>query len=182
MKTHSVTKLAASPAEEKLPSVARLAAKMPRALVGKSRDAQKAELNLSPVIRAGITSGGFHGFATGKISETESIEVVQNRVDRVLLGDLSDVEATLVAQAITLDTIFNDMAGRVSDQHGNLQVMETLLRMGLKAQAQCRATLETLVEIKHPKGATFVKQQNVGYQQQVNNGETCSLSLPRAGK
>jgi hypothetical protein len=44
------------------------------------------------------------------------------------------------------------------------------LRLALKAQAQSRATLETLAEMKFPNPATFVRQQNVALQQQVNNG------------
>lgn len=42
--------------------------------------------------------------------------------------------------------------------------------MAFKAQAQCRATLQTLVEVKYPRHTSFVKQQNVAAVQQVNNG------------
>lgn len=43
--------------------------------------------------------------------------------------------------------------------------------MALKAQAQCRATLEALAEIKNPRPVAFVKQANIsGEHQQVNNG------------
>ena len=44
------------------------------------------------------------------------------------------------------------------------------MRMALKAQTQCRATLETLAEVKNPRVTTFVRQQNNAQQQQVNNG------------
>jgi hypothetical protein len=54
---------------------------------------------------------------------------------------------------------------------------ETYLRLALKAQAQCRATLETLAEVKNPKPPTFVRQQNVAYQQQVNNGDPANGNL-----
>ena len=44
-------------------------------------------------------------------------------------------------------------------------------RQALKAQAQCRATLEALAEIKNPRPVAFVKQANIsGGHQQVNNG------------
>ena len=40
-----------------------------------------------------------------------------------------------------------------------------------KRQAQCRATLEALAEIKNPRPVAFVKQANIsGGHQQVNNG------------
>ena len=43
--------------------------------------------------------------------------------------------------------------------------------LGLKAQAQCRATLQTLAEIKNPQPVAFVKQANIANgPQQVNNG------------
>ena len=44
------------------------------------------------------------------------------------------------------------------------------MSLALKAQAQCRATLEALNEMKFPKSATFVKQANIANQQQINNG------------
>lgn len=47
--------------------------------------------------------------------------------------------------------------------------METLLRLALKAQTQCRATLETLAAIKNPP-VIFAKQANIANgQQQINN-------------
>jgi len=48
---------------------------------------------------------------------------------------------------------------------------EIYMRLALKAQSQCRATLETLAAIKNPTPVTFVKQANVAHgPQQVNNG------------
>ncbi|RJG09291.1 hypothetical protein D3879_22720 [Pseudomonas cavernicola] len=43
------------------------------------------------------------------------------------------------------------------------------MRMSLKAQNQCRATLQTLGELKTPKQIAFVRQANIGNQVQVNN-------------
>ena len=36
-------------------------------------------------------------------------------------------------------------------------------------ESQGRATLQTLVEVKFPKQATFIRQANIANQQQVNN-------------
>ena len=47
--------------------------------------------------------------------------------------------------------------------------LESFLRMSLKAQNQCRMTLETLATIKNPP-VVFARQVNVAQQQQVNNG------------
>ena len=43
--------------------------------------------------------------------------------------------------------------------------------LALKAQAQSRATISALVDLKHPRQAMFVKQANIAHgPQQVNNG------------
>jgi hypothetical protein len=47
---------------------------------------------------------------------------------------------------------------------------ETYMRLALKAQSQCRATIETLALMKNPQAVTFVRQANVAHgPQQVNN-------------
>jgi hypothetical protein len=59
----------------------------------------------------------------------------------------------------------------------NLEATEIYMRIGLKAQAQCRANLEAIAEIKNPK-PVFAKQTNIANgPQQVNNGGT-ALPLP----
>jgi hypothetical protein len=48
---------------------------------------------------------------------------------------------------------------------------QAYLALALKAQAQSRATISALVELKYPRQATFVKQANIAHgPQQVNNG------------
>ena len=50
---------------------------------------------------------------------------------------------------------------------------DTYLRLALKAQGQCRATLETPTNIKKPRPMAFVKQANIAHgPQQVNNGNS----------
>ena len=93
------------------------------------------------------------------------------RVTKVKNGNMTDIEATLVSQSITLDAIFNDLATKsfINMQH-SLKVTETYMRMALKAQAQCRCTIEALNEMKNPKSVTITKQANISEQQIVNNG------------
>jgi len=56
-----------------------------------------------------------------------------------------------MAQAHTLDAIFGSCARRAALNMGTyLNTAETYLRLGLKAQSQCRTTLETLANIKNP--------------------------------
>lgn len=85
--------------------------------------------------------------------------------------DREDWGNSIPLRAATLDTVFNELARRAALNIGeHLTATETYLRLAFKAQAQCRSTLETLAEVKYPKAPTFVRQQNVAYQQQVNNG------------
>lgn len=52
-----------------------------------------------------------------------------------------------------------------------LNAADTYLRLGLRAQAQCRATWETLSAMKNPPPVAFVHQANIAHgPQQVNNG------------
>jgi hypothetical protein len=108
----------------------------------------------------------------GEINLTASCEAMREKAAKVQSGDLSELEETLITQTVTLNAIFNTMARRAALNMGeHLQATETYMRMALKAQAQSRATMETLAEIKYPKSPTFVKQQNNAYQQQVNNSD-----------
>lgn len=92
------------------------------------------------------------------------------QVEAVNGGDLRRAEGMLIAQAHTLDSIFTNLARRATNQE-YLKQWETYMRMAMKAQNQCRMTLETLAAIKNPP-VVYAKQANInnGGQQQVNNG------------
>ena len=94
------------------------------------------------------------------------------QVEAVQGGNLARAESLLVSQAHTLDAIFNQLASRAALNMGQyMGAAETYLRLALKAQSQCRTTLETLAAIKNPIAPTFVKQANIANgPQQVNNG------------
>lgn len=138
---------------------------------GKSRNRVMAEIGLSAVASNAVTTCKFAKGSFGELDLTTSIEVLREKVDKVNEGDLSDVEATLTAQAVALDAIFTELARRGALNMGEyLNAAETYLRLALKAQSQCRATLETLANIKNPPVA-YVKQANISHgHQQINNG------------
>jgi hypothetical protein len=88
-----------------------------------------------------------------------------------------------MAQAHALETIFNALAQRVAQNMGAgyMEATETYLRLALKAQSQCRTTIEALGELKQPQSTNFIEQQNVANQQRENNGsETSTPGPPRA--
>lgn len=151
--------------------------------VGKSRERQIAEIGLSAVITNTVTASSFVKGSFGALDLPESISVMSEKIAKVKAGDMSDVEATLIAQAVTLDTVFNELAKRAALNMGeHLTATETYLRLAFKAQAQCRSTLETLAEIKSPRHAIFVRQQNIANQQQVNNDVAAGTRTAAHGK
>ncbi|MBI2783955.1 MAG: hypothetical protein HYX64_07760 [Gammaproteobacteria bacterium] len=92
------------------------------------------------------------------------------QVQAVNGGDLRRAEAMLISQAHTLNDVFNILLRRVTAQTGLLQ-WEAHMRAAMRAQSQCRMTLEALAEMKNPKAIAFVRQANIANgPQQVNNG------------
>ena len=88
-------------------------------------------------------------------------------------------EAILVAQAQTLNDLFNTLARRAAANIGGyMNTAETYLRLALKTHSQCRATLETLSEIKKPP-VVYARQADIAQNQQVNNGTPPSAESPR---
>ncbi len=87
-----------------------------------------------------------------------------------------------MSQATSLQSIFADLARKAQAQT-YLNHFETYLSLALKAQAQSRATITALGELKNPRQATFVKQANIAHgPQQVNNGVIPSDVASSRGK
>ena len=85
-------------------------------------------------------------------------------------NDFSHVEDMLMQQAEALQMIFTRLAERALTAT-QIPSGDLFFRYGLRAQSQCRATLETLAAIKNPPAMVFARQANVAAgPQQVNNG------------
>ena len=91
------------------------------------------------------------------------------QIDDVANGSMKRPEAILLSQAHTLDALFNNLAQKAHIQT-HMPHYESFLRLALKAQGQCRSTLETLAAIKNPP-VIYAKQANISNgHQQINNG------------
>lgn len=78
-------------------------------------------------------------------------------------------EKMLKTQSITLDLAFNQLLDRAV-RHSDLKVSEQLMKLAFKAQAQCRANLTAISDIRHPKITNHIGQVNhASGPQQVNN-------------
>jgi hypothetical protein len=150
---------------------------------GQTEDKAKAEMALGPELANASTFVDFTKNIFPDISLQECIEVMRADIKAVNGGNLDKLEGMLTAQAEALNAMFNQMAKK-SIHAEYLPQMETFMRMALKAQSQCRTTVETIAEIKFPKSATFIRQANIANQQQVNNGhsETNTRTHAQAGK
>lgn len=130
-----------------------------------------ADAALSPIYTSAAIAHRFSTNINRDLGATEVVETVERAAGQVNAGDMTGVEAMLMSQSVALNAIFCEMACRAArNVNTGGRNAETYLRMALKAQNQCRATLETLAEVKNPRQATFVRQQNIANQQQVNNG------------
>lgn len=136
----------------------------------KSRDALIAELALGGIINGATLTVDFSKGNYGELSLTECISELGKKVRNVHKGNLQDAETILTAQAFALDAIFTSLARRAQMNMGEyMDAADRYMRLALKAQGQCRTTLETLAAIKNPP-VVFAKQANIANgPQQVNN-------------
>ncbi len=151
----------------------------------KSKERQFAEIGLSATTLNAVTARIFSQQTMGEIDLTETISVMREKVAKVNSGNLTELEATLTAQTVSLDTIFNELARRAALNMGtHMSATESYMRLALKAQAQCARTIEVLSTMKNPP-VVFAKQANISNgNQQVNNGSipNCTRTHAHTGK
>jgi hypothetical protein len=120
----------------------------------------------------------------GELDLTECMAALILETRKVQRGDLGGPEAILAAQAVTSNAMFTQLAFHASKMTIVDQI-DRFTRLALKAQGQCRATLETLAAIKNPP-TVFARQANIAQgPQQVNNvvsvASEAAQSFARAG-
>jgi hypothetical protein len=104
-----------------------------------------------------------------KIDMPSLLLVLRDQAAELHKGDLKRVESILMNQATALQSLFSRLADR-GMRMDTIPGFEANMKMALRAQSQCRATLETLAAIKNPP-VVYARQANVTTgPQQVNNG------------
>lgn len=136
-----------------------------------SPDHATARAAISPHFSAARTIMRYSERSLGELPLNELIQVLGEQASTINGGDLRGIEAILSSQAATLDMMFAELARKASLNMGEyLDAAETFMKLALRAQSQCRATLETLAAIKNPP-VVYAKQANIAHgHQQVNNG------------
>jgi hypothetical protein len=96
------------------------------------------------------------------------LATLRDQAAAVQSGDLTHAEAMLINQASSLQALFARLTERAMEQT-QMPHLEGFMRIALRAQSQCRATLETLAAIKNPP-IVYARQANVTTgPQQINN-------------
>lgn len=132
----------------------------------------RADLFRKPEFQGALVQSRFGESVVDGLDVNWLVSRMEEANRRINSGDLGDVETMLFSQAEALSAVFVAMAARAQLNIGhNIDVVEQYMRMALRAQSQCRSTLETLAEVKNPKSVAFVRQANIANgPQQVNNG------------
>lgn len=151
--------------------------KRKRQTTSKRNPRDLAQPSLEPNIKGAVTVQQYSR-AYGELDLTGLSYELVRQAQAVVDGDLTRAEGMPMIQAQSLDAIYKNLAQRAINAE-YMNNLDRYLRLGLKAQAQCRTTLQTLVEVKYPKQATFIRQANIAEQQQINNA-TNPQAEPRA--
>ncbi|WP_382155500.1 hypothetical protein [Hydrogenophaga sp. ANAO-22] len=171
------SKKLAKPSKKVAPSPADSSKEPPASNVlqieGDPKDMEKlyAESAVSGMVSNMMLMQSFGKRVNGDVGITPAVKALRATMKDVHAGNLQSSETLLYSQAVALNAMFAEMACRSALNMGSYpQAAESYMRLALKAQSQCRNTLETLANIKNPP-VVFARQANISNgPQQVNNG------------
>lgn len=127
---------------------------------------QDGEDPLKTVARLGLNPGVRHAHLAGSASSAlfgektaptimDNTEALADMLKAAAKGDKQLSSQILAAQAISLDTLFTELAMRSRQNMGQyFDAAERYMRLALKAQANCRTTLEALAKLHQPREQT----------------------------
>jgi hypothetical protein len=143
---------------------------------GETQGESLARIAMHPAVTNATTTRNYLAPSSGNLDHNARIEQIVTAFQALDKGGADagrEIEHRLLGQAVSLEAIFHEMARRAALNMGTfIEPTETYMRLALKAQAQCRATLETLAEIKNPR-PVYINPGQVNHAngpQQVNNG------------
>jgi len=128
----------------------------------------KAKVSLSGALPNAATARDYTSDLLGGLDVKDFVQQMNDNIKAANDGNMDDLVGMLTAQAGALNAMFNHFA-RHANKATQLPHLDVYTRMAMKAQSQCRTTIEAIAEIKFPKRATFIKQANIARSQQVNN-------------
>jgi len=114
---------------------------------------------LNPQLRNALSASAFAEKMLADSIEKPGVSDYFGHVDKVAKaaegGDLAIASRMLASQAITLDSMFTELARRAALNMGeSVNAAETYGRLALRAQSNCRSTLEALAKLHQPREQT----------------------------
>lgn len=126
---------------------------------GETDGAALARAALEPYVRHGQSAALFA--AANMANDENSAKLMdyaaqfKSSVAKAESGDLALASQLLTAQAITLDAMFTELARRSAiTMRDYFNAAERYARLAMKAQANCRTTLEALAKLHQPREQT----------------------------
>ena len=114
---------------------------------------------MEPAFRNAAAASGFTAKMLGDKIERPGLadyaHHFQLTSEKAAEGDLAMASHILAAHAMTLDSMFTELARRAAMNMGDyINAAERYGRLALKAQSNCRATLEALAKLHQPREQT----------------------------
>ena len=122
-----------------------------------------------------------HPYTEKMLSGLEMVDMgdnIRTEINRVNKDDLTGLVGMLVGQAHALQLMFTHLARRANGFE-QLKQYQAFMGMALKTQAQSRATIQAIADLKFPRQVIVTKQANISQgHQQVNNGDAPLQTMP----
>ena len=126
---------------------------------GETEAQTMARALIEPYFRHGAVAHAVLGKMLGKIPGDAQLDdlgrAMQAKAKATGEGNMALPSEMLTAQALTLDSLFTELARRATNNMGDyVQTAERYARLAFKAQSNCRATLEALAKLHQPREQT----------------------------
>jgi hypothetical protein len=129
---------------------------MVQAHEGETEAATMARLMVDPFLRHGIVGSALSDKMVGKLPGEPRFDdfstAIRAKTKGILESHKTFASELLTAQALSLDSLFTEFSRRAAMNMGEyLGATETYMRLALKAQSACRATIEALAKLHQPR-------------------------------
>lgn len=126
---------------------------------GESRVQSLSRAMTGPYMRHGVVVHGATMKMFGKLPHEPQFDdyarSIKAQAEAVTTGNLTVASEMLMAQAVSLDVLFAELARRATINMGDYpQATERYARLAFKAQSGSRATLEALAKLHQPREQT----------------------------
>ncbi len=147
-----------------------------------SKSSTTSRLWVSPYLRHGVLAQSVSAKMMGKMLGDPQFDVfakeLQSQTAKATGGKLDLASELLMAQALSLDAMFTELARRAAMNMGDYpQATERYARLAFKAQSNCRASLEAIAKLHQPREQT-VRHVHVNEGGQAVVTEAISTIIP----